>query len=88
MATPACGPSVITVCPMARGGQVARNAGCMRHDERPPLGSASIQAGRDSAAVSLSAFPVPSVSVLQLLPHDVFAPDARGAPHLTTVIRI
>jgi hypothetical protein len=59
----------------------------MHAQEHQPLGATSDQAAHDSAAVSVSAVHVPAISVLAGQGRAAFAPDARGAPHLISVMR-
>ncbi len=86
--TPECGPTAVPDCPMTNGGQTARNAGCMHGVQRQPLGATSASADQSFAAVCVSAAPLLGVRLLGPLTRAPFAPDARGAPHLTSVIRI
>jgi hypothetical protein len=73
---------------MTGGGQAFTNTGCMHGDKLEPFGATSAQADEAPVALCVSAVAVPGARLLAALHCDVFAPDARGAPHLTTVIRI
>jgi hypothetical protein len=85
-AIPTCGPAALAACPMSVG-QAIHSAGCMHGDEAQPLGATSVQAGQDFAAVCVTAIPVPGVRSLTGPSRSAFVPDARGAPHLTSVMR-
>ncbi len=87
-ASPSCEPSIVPACPMAGGGRAVSNAGCMHGGEHEPYGATSARADAAPAALSVSAVAVPGARLLAALHCEGFAPDARGAPHLTTVIRI
>lgn len=87
-ASPSCEPSVVPACPMAGGGQAVGNTGCMHGEQHEPFGATSAQTDEAPVALSASAVAVPGARLLAALHCEGFAPDARGAPHLTTVIRI
>jgi hypothetical protein len=87
-ATPSCQPAFIPACPMTGGGQAVTNTGCMHGDRHEPLSTTIVQADEGPVAVSVSAVAFPGARLLAALHCEGFAPDARGAPHLTTVIRI
>ena len=61
---------------------------CTRGDKDQPLGATSAQSPHDLGAVCVLGTSVPRSHTLGVLPASVFAPDARGAPHLTSVLRI
>jgi hypothetical protein len=73
---------------MAGGGRAVSATGCMHGGDREPFGATSAQAAAAPVALGVSAVTVPGAPLLAALHCEGFAPDARGAPHLTTVIRI
>jgi hypothetical protein len=69
-------------------GTVMQHSACVRGDKSQPLGATSVQSPHDLGAVCVAGASVPSSHTLGALPASAFAPDARGAPHLTSVLRI
>jgi hypothetical protein len=86
-AAPSCAPAASAACPMD-GGVVMQHSACVRSDTGQPLGATSVQSPHDVAAVCVTAVQAPCARVLGALPASAFARDARGAPHLTSVLRI
>jgi hypothetical protein len=83
----ACAPAASAACPMDAG-TVMQHSACVRGDAGRPLGATSVQTPDEVPAVCVAAVSVPRSHALGALPASAFAPDARGAPHLTSVLRI
>lgn len=84
--TPTCGPTASAACPMPVG-QTVHRSGCMHPQEHQPLRATADQAVHEYAAVSVSAVRVPGIGPLAGRGRAAFVPDARGAPHLISVMR-
>ena len=84
--TPTCGPAVSAGCPMSVG-QTVHSSGCMHPQEHQPLRATADQAAHDFAAVSVPLVRVPGIGLLSGQGRAAFVPDARGAPHLISVMR-
>jgi hypothetical protein len=84
---PSCAPATSAACPMG-GGSVMQHSACERGDASQPLRATSVQSPHDLAAVCVAVVRAPRAGVLSALLTPAFAPDARGAPHLTSVLRI
>jgi len=83
----ACEMSAPAACPMG-GGQVMTHGGCDHSTDGVARDSVSLQPVHEKAAIATSLVVVPTVPVLRGFVAATAAPDARGAPHLTAVIRI
>jgi hypothetical protein len=82
-----CPPSTSTACPMETG-QVMTHSSCDHQADQGARDSVNPQVSHESAVVSTVLAVVPTTPILRGIVAAMAAPDARGAPHLTAVIRI
>lgn len=81
-----CPESTSVACPM-ESGQAMSHSSCDHPADHGARDSVTVQPGHDNAVVSVSVAVVPTPPVLCGFVAAAAAPDARGAPHLTTVSR-
>jgi hypothetical protein len=90
----ACGdamlrPSVASESCLTDAGQSTRHFSCNHTVQAEPRDNATLaQSGHDTFVSAARATVVPPALSLVGLPREVQASDARGAPHLSVVIRI
>jgi hypothetical protein len=82
-----CSESASTSCPMENGAAMA-HASCGHQLDRGARDAVSGQVGPEYAVVGTPIAVLPADTVVRGLASMLPASDARGAPHLTTVIRI
>lgn len=82
-----CPVSTSAACPMDSG-QAMRHSPCGHSADKIARDSVAPQAGHQDAVVSIALAVVPTPPAPCGFIAASAAPDARGAPHLTAVIRI
>lgn len=82
-----CAPDTTIVCPM-KSGPTMQHGGCDHRTQSQAREAVSVDHGQHLAALPAEPLSIASAQALLGQERSAFAPDARGAPHLTTVIRI
>lgn len=73
---------------MTDGGQVASSAGCTHGEESLSLRATPASGDQGFVALRVASVAPSLRALLGVFTRVEFTPDARGAPHLTSVIRI
>lgn len=81
-----CAPGIVQTCPMGDG-QTMQHAQCDHEAEAQSRDAVSASPDRTPAALPVQAAIVRPVLELKGLFRSSRAPDARGAPHLSAVMR-
>ncbi len=82
-----CAPTASVSCPMDSG-QTMQHSSCDHTAQAQPRDATPTESGHATFMAAVQVTPIPATSLVGRAHPGALAADARGAPHLTAVLRL